>query len=280
MNKFLSKNWPLLVSFLIFVSITLLSYVDGKDVKEALRDGTLALLLSFLLKVIYRLHQYQNKIEEQKDTIGQYTKLLSATPVIGNTVSLTTDIVDRKDRFYNFFLSTVLDDYNSTLRAIQQGKYICNPDNELSITKKVLECCQKTLKAISYLDEDWWCNHEGTLYLKAHEENIDRKKEKATRIFLIDSSIVDKFVSVFKKHLELQIETHIIFIDKDKIDSKYLIDFVIYDDYLLRRAYEGMNDKGGKEALFTTDSYEVKKFSNYFDEILTIAKAIGNPIPE
>lgn len=279
-KTFFQKNWTIYLGIGLFVlSVLLGSLYAQSGYKQAVRDATLALLLSLLVKVIVRIHNYQDKIEEQKDTIGKYTKLISKFPKITETIDLTYEVNDRKDRFYDFFLSTVSDQYNVSLRTIQQGKYKCSANNELEVTKKVLECCENNLKAISYLDEEWWFSNQGTLYMNAHEKYIDRKKEKATRIFLMEKENVDKFKSVFQKHKELEIETHIIYTDVDKIEKKYKVDFVIYDDYILRKASEDMNDEGGKKAIFTTETSEVQKYLNYFDNILTIAKDKKNKIP-
>ncbi|WP_299111958.1 hypothetical protein [uncultured Winogradskyella sp.] len=280
-NNFIEKNWPIAIGLLLFFTgILLTSLHFGSSSKQAVRDATLGLLLSLLLKVIYRLHSYQDKVEKQKDLVEKFIRLLSQTPKIGETVSLTYEINERKDRFYDFFLENILDQYNYQLKIIQRGKYRCNASNELLVTKKVLECCNNNLKAISYQDEKWWTSHEGTLYLKAHEQNIDRKKEKAIRIFLIESSSINSFKDIFKKHLELGIEIYVIYVDKDNIDAKYLIDFVIYDDYILRKANESINQNGGKEALFTTELSEVNKYCNYFENILTIARTLRNKIPQ
>ena len=288
-QNFWDKNWTILVSLLIFLTAVILSFFiydenvsNSLRVKTALRDGTLALLLSLLLKVIYRLYQFQQKLDEQKDTIGKYTKLLSIQPKIKDTVSLTFNTSESNNRFYDFFLGTILKQLNNQLRLIQSGVFKCSSEDELSVTKKILECCDNNLKAISYQDEEWWCSNEGTLYLDAHEKNIDRKKEKATRIFLLDSNRAnqDDFKEVFKRHKELEIETYIIYTDKDSINRRYLVDFVIYDDFLLRKASEIKGEEVGKEATFTTENSILTKYQNYFDEILTIAKKLENDIPE
>ncbi|MCB9196783.1 MAG: hypothetical protein H6598_11215 [Flavobacteriales bacterium] len=278
-NTFFKRNWPIILSVLSSLLVSCLSYIDGKDIKEALRDGTLTLLLSLLIKVIVGLQIYQDKLDDQKETIGKYIKLLSSQPRIKETVSLFYDTTEINNRFYNFFLDNILNQYNNQLRLVQSGVFKCSSEDELYVTKKVLQYCNKSLKAISYQDEEWWCSNEGTLYLDAHEKNIDRKKEKATRIFLLDSNNAEKFKPIFNRHKELEIDTYIIYTDKDSISDRYLVDFVLYDDFLLRKASEVKGKEVGKEATFTTENSMLSKYNNYFEEILTIAKSINNTIP-
>jgi len=279
MGKFLQKNWNVLLSIIIGLAILIFGILKNHPKTEATRDGALALIISLLITFLHRVNTYQQLLEDSKDLVSKFIQLLSQNPKIGKTIEHSFEANKNDNHFYRFFLEEVLEEFNGHLQSISQGKYTCNAETELTLTKTILKCCNKCLKAISYQDEEWWTSNNGILYLDAHDKHIDKAKEKATRIFIIESTAVESLKEIFKRHKDLQIETYILYSDKDRIDDKFKIDFVIYDDFMLRRASEVKNVEGGKVALFTTDDSHVKKYLSIFDQILTIAKAKNNALP-
>lgn len=281
-STFWNKYWNFIVSVLVFgVVLFGLYFRHNNDFTgQSFRDATMSFLVSLLITFIFRLNAYQLNLETNQDIIGKFIQLLSKNSKINDTIKHSFDAHKNENAFHQFFLTEIFEEFNTHLQTLSQGKYSCNAEVELTVTTKILECCSKCLKAVSYQDEEWWTSNNGTLYLDAHDKHIDKKKEKAARIFIIESSKADTFKPIFKKHKELQIETHILYSDKDKIEAKYLIDFVIYDDYMLRRASEVKNTEGGKDALFTTEEIEVRRYNNLFEQLLTIAKTKNNAIPE
>jgi len=279
MEKFLKKNWNVLLSIIIGLTILIFGIFKDHPKTEATRDAAIALIISLLITFLHRLNSYQQLIEDNQDVISKFIQLLSKNPKIRETVNFSFEAHNNNNQFYKFFLSEILEEFNGHLQSISQGKYICNSEAELTLTKTILQCCNKCLKAISYQDEKWWTSNDGVLYLSAHEEHIDNAKEKATRIFIIEKKSEESLKPIFKRHKELNIETYILYSDTDGIDDKYKIDFVIYDDYMLRTASEVKNIEGGKDAIFTTEDANVKKFLTLFEQLLVIAKSKKNPIP-
>jgi len=272
MEKYLSKNWNVILSVIIGLAILTYGIFLDHTKTETTRDAALALLISLLITFLHRLNTYLQHIEDNQDAISKFIKLLSKNPKIRDTINYSFEANSNENQFYKFFLSEVYEEYNKQLYQISQGVYSCNHEVELTVTKTILECCNKSLKAISYQDEKWWNSNNGTLYLEAHNKHIDRKKEKAIRIFIIKKAELEILKPTFQKHKELQIETYVLFSDEDEIQEKYKIDFVIYDDFMLRRASEVKNIEGGKNALFTSEEIEVRKYLNLFNDILIIAK--------
>ncbi|HEY8931413.1 MAG TPA: hypothetical protein VIM55_19575 [Mucilaginibacter sp.] len=279
MEKFLKKNWNILFSIVLGLSIIILGIYRNHPKTDATRDGAFGFLISLLITFIFRFNNYQQLIEDNKDLISKFIKLIAAKSQLARTVELSHSANEINNSFYQFFLRRIYDEYNTHLQSISVGKYICNAETESIITKSILEYCNKCLNAVSFQDETWWTSNNGILYLEAHNQYVNKSKEKAVRIFIIESKSLDILKPTFKRHKELEIETYILFSDLDSIEEKYKVDFVIYDDYMLRRGSEVKNIEGGKDAVFTSDEIEVKKYSDLFHQLLVIAKAKNNNIP-
>lgn len=279
-EKFLKKNWNVLFSIVIGLSTLVFGIYKNHGMTESTRDGAIALIISLLITFLHRLNSYQQLIEDNQEIISKFINLLSKYPRIAETVLHSFNAHNIDNQFYRFFLSEIFEEFNGHLQTISHGKYICSAEAELNITKTILQCCNKNLKAVSYQDEEWWASNNGILYLDAHAKYIDNRRESAARIFLIENSAVESLKPILKKHKELKIETFILYTDTDNIDEKYKIDFVIYDDFMLRTASEVKNTEGGKDAQFTTEETNLKKFLDLYGQLLIIAKSKNNPIPE
>lgn len=274
------KYWNVALSIAISLAVLLFGIIKNHSKTESTRDAALALLISLLITFVHRLTTYQQLLEESKDVVGKFIQLLSKNSKINDTVNHSFEAHKKTHVFNSFFLDGIFEEFNRHLQSLSHGNYSCNAEAELTVTTTILKCCNKCLKAVSFQDEAWWSSNNGTLYLDSHEKHIDRKKEKATRIFILDSNTAETLKPIFRKHRQLKIETYILYTDRDQIDEKYKVDFVIYDDFMLRRASAVKNIDGGKNAHFTTDESEVKKYSALFEQLLTIAKSRNNIIPE
>jgi hypothetical protein len=279
MERFFRKNWNLLFSVFIGVSTICFGIYKNHSNTDATRDGALAFTISLLITLLFRLNNYQQLVEDSQDLVNKFIRLLTRRPQIAQTVEYAYKADEFNNEFYRFFLKKIFNDYNTHLQAISLGKYVCNAETELTLTKSILECCNKCLKAVSFQDESWWTSNEGILYLENHDKYIDKKNEKAVRIFIIESKSADSLKEIFRRHKELEIESYVLYTDTDHIDEKYKIDFVIYDDYMLRRASEVKNIDGGKDALFTTEEFQVQKYMDLFNQLLKLAKTKNHIIP-
>lgn len=278
-ETFWNKYWNFIVSCVVFISTVILLYFRYDSISmQSIRDASNAFLITLLISNTFRLSTLQLAIEGSQDIIGKFIQLLSRNPSLKNTIEHLFEANKNENEFYKFFIAEVSENYNKNLSSLSQGKYTCDANAELSLTKTILKCCNKSLKAISFEDESWWLSYNGILYLEDHKKHINRKSETATRIFLIPSTSFESLKPIFLKHKELKIETYILFTDLDNIDKSFEVDFVIYDNYMVRRAYDVQNRQGGKEAVFTFDPIEVKKYVALFERILTLAKHKANPL--
>lgn len=163
-----------------------------------------------------------------------------------------------------------LDKFAKEFRLMAQGTLRCKADDEPSLTRLAVNECQSQLRAVSYQDESWWLSEAGTRYLELHEELRGRPVPvEMTRIFIVDDDALMPLMPTLKRHQELDIETFVL--SPKDVGPDFWLDFVIYDDALVRTAaiQEGSE---GKTAQFSDDPSTLAFFIAHFNELVQIAK--------
>lgn len=259
----MASLWPDLTSTRTTQSIT---------AAQSVRDGAQALVISLLITFIFKIDQYRSLLEAKGRLIDEFLVAVQYNRKLERITKHIADCAGKKDAFYQFFVDVAIDESANKVNKISQGRFECDPESELKITKEILKICNKSLKAISFQDEDWWNSHDGTLYLATHKKHLTDDGDKACRIFLVEKSKHGSLLTTLEEHKKLKIQTYILYLDEDAVPDKYRLDFVIYDDKLVRHASLINPAIVGKKAVFTTDTEEISLFNSHFEDLLVLAK--------
>lgn len=163
-----------------------------------------------------------------------------------------------------------LEKFAADFQTMADGTLRCTPEEEKYLTRLAISQCNYHLRAVSYRDEQRWpSGTHGDLYLQLHEPLRERNVEM-TRIFLVEPDAIPGLITVFRRHLELGINTYIL--DPNVVNDYYWRDTVIYDDILLRSAAAYGTDPDRKIAEFTDVPGRIAQGLADFRDLLRIAR--------
>jgi transcriptional regulator with XRE-family HTH domain len=167
-----------------------------------------------------------------------------------------TQALERCSRFTTEFL------------AIADGTFRCTAEEEPFLTRMAYRQCQKTVKAVSFQDEEWWPSSRGRDYLDLHEE-VRNKGIEITRIFIVSQDRRPALKEAFKRHIELRIPTFVM--SPEEATVRLCRDFIIFDENLLRvGGTPGF--AGFKAGEFTDNSAPLAQALGDFNALYTMAK--------
>ena len=109
------------------------------------------------------------------------------------------------------------------------------PSVELQGNRKLLALARRTVRAVAYQDEDFWGDPEGKSFLKATADSI-RRKVDTTRIWALSKDRLTNQLDHINEQKALGVECRVLILDGRSAEFiGSLEDFVIYDEYAVRR---------------------------------------------
>lgn len=154
--------------------------------------------------------------------------------------------------------------FDKEFRLLARGTLRCASEDEPYLTQLAVQSCKAHLRAVSFEDQAWWLSPDGERYRDVHARALrDNSDLAVTRIFLVVPAERAALVPTFRWHLELGITTYVL--DLPDVAERWREDYVLYDDTLLRTAFQVSEDR--KEAEFTDDRARVDMQLGEFEDL-------------
>ena len=163
-----------------------------------------------------------------------------------------------------------LDEFAAKYKAMTSGIFRCPPEKDRFFVRTALESCRSQLRVVTSNPPEWWNSRHAQRYLDLHEP-LSRRNVEMTRVFVVDESEEDQLEPALRRHDELGITYHIL--NFHDVEDHQRLDFVIYDDSLLRFVTEVVRKRGETRiAEFTQDKAQVNQSIVNFDYLKRLAQ--------
>lgn len=265
-----------------FISGGLISYfiIGFNDANTKAMSLSVTLLITILLN-LWNLRWEQSLFKKElleelnklRDSID-FSVTLENLGFLALFRNITTKMslinMNAKHDFLKICAKRELTNFNDAVNDIESEKYNFSPDDEIVITKELVESPRKSIKAVSYQDIDWWKSPHGKLYLSLQSNTKKQYPSlEITRIFIVNNKERNALKHIFNEHEKLSLKYHIV--DVAKVPSARLSDFVIYDDKIVRLAKQ-VDGTIGKSATLSTQSSVLNDAIKHFQMLLDIAE--------
>ena len=265
-----------------FLAGGLISYyiIGFSNTNEKAMSLSITLLITILLN-LWNLRWEQSLFKKElmeelnklRDSID-FSVTLESLGFLSLFRNITTKMslidINAKHDFLKDCAKRELTNFNDAVNDIESEKYNFSPDDEIVITKELVESPRKSIKAVSYQDIDWWKSPHGKLYLSLQS---NAKKQypslEITRIFIVNNKEKNALKHIFNEHEKLSLKYYIV--DVSKVPPARLSDFVIYDDKIVRLAKQ-VDGTIGKSATLSTQSSVLNDAIKHFQMLLDIAE--------
>lgn len=276
-DKIAPGTVSLLLSVVVFIITRAIT--EDKD-RLALAAGLTTLLVGILVTVWFSVTRAEVNLAERiqrAQGVNEYLRVITLKSdrekEVDTILASAARVFESSHPFLKRRASDVLFEVNGRLSTLASGRFECTPDEELHLTKEVLleDTCRHSVKAVSYQDEEWWSSIHGEVYLNIHRELLKRTNPVyIQRVFIARSATDSALTAVVEKQRQLGIDT--IILEEELVPEDLRLDFVLYDDELLRTA---QRIAGGlaKGATFSIVEGEVSKAKRDYQTLLQIAAA-------
>jgi hypothetical protein len=226
--------------------------------------------------------------------IGELLQLHARTPLVAKLEEALTDpelyhnieriitanarLNDRKaagPRYGFLFqerLDKVLDDAAQVMEELAAGRLVVSdPDQQYKFSIDLVASARKSVKAVSFRDEEFWDSEAGKRYLSHNERllrrRLPRRRGVVSRIFVLDShEIIAAMRPTIDRHIALGVTVYIM--PPAAREPSDLEDFVVYDDQYVRFA-EPLEFAGSKKrATLSVHGPDVVKYSSKFEQMV------------
>ena len=181
---------------------------------------------------------------------------------------------------FSSILAARLDRISEDVKGIMNGRFEVSEAQETRVTKILIKDgnWRSNVKAVNYDEEDWWLSGEGYRYLSDHRVLTDMNVA-IKRIFIISIKDVSFIGEVLDEHKKINAEAFVLTVDEVKKhegrENDLLVDFVVYDDELVRFADPKSAERIGKFAIITNGKESVDQFLDRFARLEVILQKIG-----
>ena len=148
---------------------------------------------------------------------------------------------------------------------------VTDPDQQFKFSIDLVANARRSVRAVSFRDEEFWESEAGERYLKHNEHLLkrgaSRRRGGVSRIFVLDShEIILQLKPVIDRHIALGVTVYIL-PPNVQVPSD-LEDFVVYDDQCVRFA-EPLEFSGSrKRATLSINPPDVTRYVSKFQQMV------------
>jgi hypothetical protein len=160
-----------------------------------------------------------------------------------------------------------LESARSTLEELSRGKIrIVDPDAQYKVALDLAASARKSIKTVSYADEEFWTLEAGKRYLD-YNESLVKNGGVVQRVFVFDdeSSLLAQ-KDMIQQHIDKGLDIWILPTARMRPADRE--DFVIYDDIFVRYARPVEFGGSKKEATLEVTPSVRAEFTNRFENLL------------
>jgi hypothetical protein len=237
----------------IIVGLTTNMLVTDKHQLLAVISGALVAALGLSFSVLYRQHrigeqlgQFQDDLNRRMSTTEKVTELHAgmvdahypALLEIARSAAHAQALVQRRDRCASFIewkQQSLYGTFIPQLQELRNGRIVINDTHHELTTNRdfLLHLPLRRVRAVSYQDQGFWDEPEGSDFLDAHSEAISKGIE-IQRIFIVETQEIPLLQPVVEAQLGLGVSVRILEADKTAPNDRE--DFVLYDSEYVRSA--------------------------------------------
>jgi hypothetical protein len=175
-------------------------------------------------------------------------------------------------------LTTLCREMGLALRDLSAGEITVNPDGEIMFAIDCLALASKSLKAVSYEEDEFWTQPQGERYFQEQKALLAKDGFEIRRLFVVKSDaspdLKEAYRKVIEEQLTARISVGVIQLPATERLASKLEDFVVYDESYVRYAHaDAMNDDRGlaKTATLSLDRQLAERYLELFRSLETAA---------
>lgn len=227
--------------------------VTDKHQLLAVIAGALVAAIGLSFSGLYRQHRIAEQLGEIRDELehrmataekiaelhpGMVDAHYPALLEIARSAAHAQALVQRRDRcagFIEWKQQTLYATFIPQLQELRNGRIVINDTHhELTTNREfLLHLPSQRVRAVSYQDQGFWDEPEGSDFLDAHAEAISRGIE-IQRIFILEAGEIPLLQTVIEAQIGLGVSVRIL--EADKVVPNDREDFVLYDSEYVRSA--------------------------------------------
>jgi len=237
----------------IIVAIVTNLVITDKHQLLGVLAGALVASLGLSFAGLYRQHRvaeqlglFRDELEHRTATAEKVAELhpgmadahYPALLEIARSAAHAQELVQRRDRcagFIEWKQQMLYAKFIQQLQELRGGRIVINDTHHELTTNRdfLLHLPLRRVRAVSYQDQGFWDEPEGSNFLDAHAEALKQGIE-IQRIFILEARETPVLRPVIEAQLELGVSVRIL--EVDKIASADREDFVLYDSEYVRSA--------------------------------------------
>ena len=251
----------------VIVTLLMIIWSNGDKIVDIV-GGMTVTILTLQISELWRHRQLAPRLSslERAATNDVLYKILVNQIDAVEQINLLKGQYPRSSSFVEERLNEAFGRLGDVLQTLCQGRI--NIDKEwrelTSNTDFLLQLPERSVRAVSYQDEEFWDEPEGVKFLNAHKKVLDERVQVA-RIFILPESHLDGQRELIMRQVGLGISCYIIM--EEKLDQQFREDFVLYDDCYVRFAQLVAHTATNtlKHATLTRESDKLREYVDKYE---------------
>jgi hypothetical protein len=245
------------------VAISLLTH----DVALGIVGGAIISLVSLHISQMNQSLSLPPKIAKLEPALNDeelYGFLVAAVTTRSAAASLAEEHGPASELLRNH-LHTLFKRAEDAFKQLQGGRIVVEDGNEIPFANACVPLFDHRMRAVSYKEDRFWGQAQGTKYLRKQTEHARAKGAKITRIFILPEADIAGWEERIKAQCDAGVETRVLPLERLTDTPIEPEDFILYDEDYVRHAIS--LDLGGLKKVATLSLHldEVHKYEGWWE---------------